>query len=116
MARKMFFLCFTLMEASGCSPCNIAHLTKALIFHLDFDPPNIKLCLPRSLNLLVFISRPTGFFGEKVKKPCSWQTPCLSVLPGWVGNLNQKCKVFPVKYKLVPFNLEVFKVNSSLSL
>ena len=29
MARKMFFLCFTLMEASGNSPCNIAHWTKA---------------------------------------------------------------------------------------
>ena len=63
--EDVFSLCFTLMETSGSSPCNTAHWTKALFFHLYFDPPNIKLCLPRSLNLLVFISRPTGFFGEK---------------------------------------------------
>ena len=31
MAKKMFFLCFTLMEASGSSPCNIAHWAKAAL-------------------------------------------------------------------------------------
>ena len=47
MAKKMFFLCFILMEASGSSPCNIAHWAKAA-----FDPPNIKLHLLISLNMI----------------------------------------------------------------
>ena len=42
MAKKMFFLCFTLMEASGSSPCNIAHWAKAalsilLLIHLTLS-------------------------------------------------------------------------------
>ena len=49
MAKKMFFLCFTLMEASGSSPCNIAYWAKAA---LSFDPPNIKLHLLISLNMI----------------------------------------------------------------
>ena len=82
--EDVFFLCFTLMETSGSSPCNTAHWTKALFFRLDFDPPNIKLCLPRSLNLLVFISRPTGFFGEKVKNPVLGKPPAfLYCQAGW---------------------------------
>ena len=86
MTRKMFFLCFTLMEASGSSPCNIAHWTKALFFHLDFDPPNIKLCLPRSLKLLVFISHPTGFFGEMVNNPVLGKCPAFLYCQAGVGN------------------------------
>ena len=47
MAKKMSFLCFTLMEASGSSPCNIAHWAKAALY-----PPNIKLHLLISLNMI----------------------------------------------------------------
>ena len=82
--EDVFFLCFTLMETSGSSPCNTAHWTKALFFRLDFDPPNIKLCPPRSLNLLVFISHPTGFFGEKVNNPILGKPPAfLYCQAGW---------------------------------
>ena len=91
MTRKMFFLCFTLMEASSSSPCNIAHKAKALFFHLDFDPPNIKLCLPRSLKLLVFISHPTGFFGEMVNNPVLGKRPAFLYCQAGVGNTEVLC-------------------------
>ena len=76
MARKMFFLCFTLMETSGSSPCNTAHWAKALrSFYLAFDPPNIKLCLPISLNLT---DAQVIFYKMSVKEHCQIRTTRLS--------------------------------------
>ena len=79
---------FSLLYLDG---FNIPHCKKPLFFHLAFDPPNIKLCLPRSLNLLVFISHPTGLFGEMLNNPVLGKPPAFLYLQAGVGNLNQKC-------------------------
>ena len=63
----------------------ILHIGQRLFFHLDFDPPNIKLCLPRSLNILVFISHQTGFFGEMVNNPVLGKPPAFLYCQAGVG-------------------------------
>ena len=69
----------------------ILHIGQRLFFHLDFDPPNVKLCLPRSLNLLVFISHPTGFFGEMVNNPVLGKRPAFLYCQAGVGNTEVLC-------------------------
>ena len=67
----------------------ILHIGQRLFFHLDFDPPNIKLCLPRSLNILVFISHQTGFFGEMVNNPVLGKPlPFCTARLGWEFELE----------------------------
>ena len=61
MAKKMFFLCFTLIETSGCT------LGKGCSFHLAFDPPNIKLHLLISLNM---IGAQVLYYKMSVKEYC----------------------------------------------
>ena len=76
MARKMFFLCFTLMETSGSSPCNTAHWAKALLSILLLIHLTLKLCLPISLNLT---DAQVIFYKMSVKEHCQKKMDGLTI-------------------------------------
>ena len=59
--EDVFFLCFTLMEASGSSPCNIAHWTKALLsilllIHLTLSCASLEVLIYQYLLVVQLVS------------------------------------------------------------
>ena len=53
--EDVFFLCFTLMEASGNSPCNIAHWTLLLI-HLTLSCASLEVLIYQYLLVVQLVS------------------------------------------------------------
>ena len=59
--EDVFFLCFTLMETSGSSPCNIAHWTKALfsiliLIHLTLSCASLEVLNYQYLLVIQLVS------------------------------------------------------------
>lgn len=59
--EDVFFLCFTLMEASGSSPCDIAHWTKALLsilllIHLTLSCASLEVLIYQYLLVVQLVS------------------------------------------------------------
>ena len=59
--EDVFFLCFTLMEASGSSPCDIAHWTKALLsilllIHLTLSCASLEVLIYQYLLVIQLVS------------------------------------------------------------
>ena len=60
----------------------------------------------------------TGFSGEMVNNSVLSKTPCFSVLPGWGGEFEPEVLRLSsgMQVGAISLNLELFQVNSSLSL
>lgn len=69
------------------------------------------------VHLIYLNCHPTGFSGEMVNNSVLSKTPRFSVLPGWGGEFEPEVLRLSSEMQVsaISLNLELFKVNSSLS-
>ena len=77
---------------------------------------NTKTSTRIFVHLIYLNCHPTGFSGEMVNNSVLSKTPCFSVLPGWGGEFQPVLRLSSeMRVSAISLNLELFKVNSSLS-